>query len=215
MAVDAAQAEIDLQRNLTEKDGIGLIAGAVRRCAAAQWNPRDAPKDWNAIFSMWLLLGESYRIERRSPVGTGARQGRSLVRVLHWTMYGIWANVWRTPVVADALATAIAEELPALEDRLGPSRSVIAAFLGRTAPAGAAAEWLSIRNHYRGGMKHDPTHNEFFPYDVLAPELAWCRASGQPVGRTSCVTVFPDHEQLTPSASAERVLVMLAENGWS
>lgn len=215
MPVDPEVALAELRKLLEEKESIALVASQVRMCAASQWSPEGAGRgDGNGLYSMWVLLGEAHRLEAIAPLGSPARGRANLCRVLQWSMYGIWARVWGVPTVAEQMVERVEEEVGQLREGLGPSESVVRAFLGGTVPAGAAGEWLSIRSRYRGGLRHPPTHNESSPYHILAPELAWCWQVGQEVGRCSYITAFPDRNGLVMSESAERVLVMLAEHGW-
>jgi len=169
---------------------------------------------------MWLLLGEQYRLQsfwRGTPASSNLRGRRgSVVDLLKYAPFGIWCSLWDRPALVAAARKWCQLELESLAGPVGPAASVVDSFVAGTLPAGAAMEWSGIRNKFsRGGLDRPPVHNDAYPYDVLAPELAWCKQAGQTVRASRAIVEFPPLREWPVTSVTEGALIALASSRWA
>jgi hypothetical protein len=221
MPTDGEANLVALTEAIASDAQAGALAIHLGSLASSQWDPyRGVREDWTAIYNMWLLLGEKYRLESiwhgtLAFTGPKGRMGYG-VHLLQYTCFGIWCQLWDVTALVDAARKWCELEKAALRDAIGPSASVVEAFLAGRPNAGAAIEWAAIRRNYsRGGLKRPAVHNDNFPFDVLAPELAWCAAAGQTVPRLSAMSNFPPLQEWPVTSVTERALIAIGSSPWA
>jgi hypothetical protein len=174
--------------------------------------------DWVAAYNVWLLLWEVYRLKdlwHKLPGCYGGRRG-NLPLLLELIMYGFWCRVWAYDELDARVGGICARHL---ELGAGPINSAIkpvieAYFATRLAPdAGeilAAARAKANKRPYDAG----PFHTEFWPYDTLAPELAYCRRLGLHVPAVRGVGEFPQPDRARVFEEVEEALVAVGCSRW-
>jgi hypothetical protein len=202
--------------------GGGVVSMHLSALAAMQWDPyRGARDDWPAIYNAWLLFGEEYRLESQwhgtlAVAGPRGRRG-SPVRLLRYACFGIWCELWDVPALVASARRWCELELAAMRGPMGPSASVVDCFLAGKPKVGAAIEWAAVRRNFsRGGLKRDAVHNDSYPFDVLAPELAWCARAGQTVPRlTTTITTFPPRQEWPITPVTEAALMAVGSSSYA
>ena len=199
----------------------GLVSMHLGSLASLQWDAYGRSReDWASIYNMWLLLADLYRLEffwEGAPASTNVQSRKgSLSSVLKYACFGIWCGLWEKPALAERSRGWCESELAALKGSLGPSASLVECFMANHLTPSAAAEWSGIRKKFsRGGMNRPEVHNDYFPYDILAPELAWCAKEGQVVPRSTAIVVFPRIQEWPLTSATESALIAIASSRWA
>lgn len=220
MRIDAESALASLLAAIAEDANPGTLSMHLGHLASSQWHPYTQIRDdWASIYNMWLLLAEQYRLESfwsGSPAFTGfhGRSG-SISNLLQYACFGIWCKLWDRSALVSASRTWCELELASLKTPIGPSASVVDCFMADMLTPTAGSDWAKIRRKFsRGGMRRPAVHSDFYPYGILAPELAWYKNEGQTIDPANVLDTFPPFPDYAVTPVTERALMAVATSQW-
>jgi hypothetical protein len=239
----------DLERLMSDihsRQNPGILGDDLRFIAVSLWKLRCSESiDWNGVYGVWLILGDSLKFQAlwRTLPAFGGRPDRSadFGFILELVMYGFWCRVWNVVPFDQLIRSWVTSEMSLGETRPGHlCWPLIHCYLKNEAHQETVNTLAQIRTDSKSASFDDgPYHTDIFPYDMLAPELAYHARQGKPVNskhRSSglvralsklgagskrfnsdaVVTEFPDPKNLTIDPEVERVVVELTQSEyWS
>jgi hypothetical protein len=131
-------------------------------------------------------------------------------------MYGFWCRTWGYHEFDARVGGICARHLELPMERLNSVvKPVIDLYLAARLPPDAGVMLAEARAKGRKApFERGSMHTEFWPYDTLAPELAYCQRLGLSFPAARGVHDFPDPAGLAVMPEVEEALVAVGCSRW-
>jgi len=199
----------------------GVLSMDLSSIASAMMKGMSAPTslDWNRVYSAWLLIGESLRMQRHFlelPVYRGTRKNAEDYWLQQLMMYGLWCRAWDAAEWEPTLNEWIDHELTRDLGNLGPICRRLLDHWNTAHPTQSDAdELMELRRRCTKSPPRSMRDHLFFPYDKIAPELAWCRRRGLRVRFDTVAIDLPARDSLNVDAIVTDALVAAGSTHWT